>query len=138
MVANKRLSETSEKDKRLIESVINIFRTGFGANFPFILYKFLPECLRKRTRMGQRADSIRNVRDHLIEEVKLHQDMHDPGNPQDFIDVYLAEKEKVEELNILDLTACIQDFFTAGTETSSTTLKWILLYLTLHQDVQDR
>ena len=138
MVANKRLSETSEKDKRLIESVINIFRTGFGANFPFILYKLLPEFLRKRTRMGQRADSIRNVRDHLIEEVKLHQDMHDPENPQDFIDVYLAEKEKVEELNILDLTACIQDFFTAGTETSSTTLKWILLYLTLHQDVQDR
>ena len=57
---------------------------------------------------------------------------------QDFIDVYLAEQEKVEELNILDLTACVHDFFVAGTETSSTTLKWILLYLILHQDVQDR
>ena len=138
MVANKRLSETNEKDKRLIESVINIFRIGFGANFPLVLYNVLPECMRKRTKMGQRADSIRNVRDHLIEEVKLHQDVHDPENPQDFIDVYLAEQEKVEELNILDLTASIHDFFTAGTETSSTTLKWILLYLILHQDVQDR
>ena len=94
--------------------------------------------MRKRTKMGQRADSIRNVRDHLIEEVKLHQDVHDPENPQDFIDVYLAEQEKVDELNILDLTASIHDFFTAGTETSSTTLKWVLLYLILHQDVQDR
>ena len=138
MVANKRLSRTNEKDKRLIESVINIFRIGFGANIPLALYNVLPECMRKRTKMGQRADSIRNVRDHLIEEVKLHQDVHDPENPQDFIDVYLAEQEKVEELNILDLTASIHDFFTAGTETSSTTLKWILLYLILHQDVQDR
>ena len=138
MVDNKRLSRTNEKDKRLIESVINIFRIGFGANFPLVLYNVLPECMRKRTKMGQRADSIRNVRDHLIEEVKLHQDVHDPENPQDFIDVYLAEQEKVDELNILDLTASIHDFFTAGTETSSTTLKWILLYLILHQDVQDR
>ena len=64
--------------------------------------------------------------------------MHDPESPQDFIDAYLAEQEKVAELNILDLTGCINDFFLAGTETSSTTLKWILLYLTLHQDVQDR
>ena len=138
MVANKRLSETDEKEKQLIESVITIFRTGVGANFPLTLFRALPECLRQWTRMGQRADSLRNVRDHLIEEVKRHQDMHDPESPQDFIDVYLAEEEKVEELNILDLTACIHDFFVAGTETSSTTLKWILLYLTLHQDVQNR
>ena len=69
---------------------------------------------------------------------KRHQDTHDPESPQDFIDVYLAEQEKVEELNILDLTACIHDFFVAGTETLSTTLKWILLNLTLHQHVQDR
>lgn len=138
MVANKRLSETSEKDKRLIESVVTIFRTGIGANLPLPLFYALPEFLQKRTRMGQRAASIRNVRDHLIEEVKCHQDNLDPENPQDFIDVYLTEQENVEELNILDLTACIHDFFTAGTETSSTTLKWILLYLTLHQDVQNR
>ena len=138
MVANKRLCGTNEKEKLLIESVINIFRTGASANFPLTIYKVLPEFMRKRTKMGQRADSIRNVRDHLIEEVKVHQDKHNPENPQDFIDVYLAEMDKVEELNILDLTASIHDFFTAGTETSSTTLKWILLYLILHQDVQDR
>ena len=138
MVANKRLSESNEKEKQLIKSVITIFRTGRGANFPITLYRVLPEGLRKRTKMGQRFDSIRYVRDHLIEEIKNHQEKHDPEILQDFIDVYLAEQEKLEELNILDLTACVHDFFIAGTETSSTTLKWILLYLTLHQDVQDR
>ena len=33
---------------------------------------------------------------------------------------------------------CLFDFLLTGTETSSTTLKWLVLYLTLHQEVQDR
>ena len=32
-----------------------------------------------------------------------------------------------------DLVATMMDFFTAGTETSSTTLKWTLLYLATNQ-----
>ena len=71
-------------------------------------------------------------------EVEKRRGFHDPENPADFIDVYLSELEKGNDLSVLDLVACIQDFFMAGTETSSTTLKWILLYLTLHQDVQER
>ena len=88
--------------------------------------------------MGQRGDSFKYIQDHLLEEIRHRQHKHNPENPQDFIDVYLTEQEDKEELNVLDLTGCIHDFFVAGTETSSTTLKWILIYLTLHQDVQDR
>ena len=35
--------------------------------------------------------------------------------------------------NTDELKNCIWDFLNAGTETSSTTLKWAVLYLTLHQ-----
>ena len=70
--------------------------------------------------------------------MKSHQDNLDPKSPEDFIDVYLSQMEKEEGLNIMDLIDCIHDFLAAGTETSSTTLKWIFLYLTLHQDIQDR
>ena len=55
--------------------------------------------------------------------------------------VYLNEISKQKEskdYNIEALVMCIFDFFVAGTETSSTTLKWIVLYLTIHQDVQER
>ena len=138
MVANKRLTGANVKERRLIESVTTIFRTGVGANFSFALYQLLPEFVRKRTRMGQRGDSFKYIQDHLLEEIRHRQHKHNPENPQDFINVYLTEQEDKEELNVLDLTGCIHDFFVAGTETSSTTLKWILIYLTLHQDVQDR
>ena len=46
--------------------------------------------------------------------------------------------EKDEELNKDDLAISLFDFLLAGTETSSTTLKWVVLFLTLHQEVQDR
>ena len=41
-------------------------------------------------------------------------------------------------LNTDDLAINLFDFLLAGTETSSTTLKWVVLYLTLRQEVQDR
>ena len=46
--------------------------------------------------------------------------------------------ERDQALNTDDLVISLLDFLLAGTETSSTTLKWMVLYLTLHQEVQDR
>lgn len=46
--------------------------------------------------------------------------------------------ERDQALNTDDLVISLLDFLLAGTETSSTTLKWLVLYLTLHQKVQDR
>ena len=52
--------------------------------------------------------------------------------PRDFIDVYLVEMMKGSNPNFdmesLELT-CL-DLFKAGAETSSTTLLWIILFLT--------
>ena len=53
-------------------------------------------------------------------------------SPRDFIDVYLVEMMKGTNPNFdmesLELT-CL-DLFKAGAETSSTTLLWIILFLT--------
>ena len=86
----------------------------------------------------------------IIEKHKLELD---PLHPKDFIDVYLLEAEQNEEVisnspghsfgisnnyqmyNTDELKNCIWDFLNAGTETSSTTLKWAVLYLTIHQVV---
>ena len=74
----------------------------------------------------------------LSEQINQHKATLDPENPRDFIDVYLAAMEDDEGLNTDDLAINLFDFLLAGTETSSTTLKWVVLYLTLHQEVQDR
>ena len=74
----------------------------------------------------------------ISEQIEKHRATLDRENPRDFTDVYLIAMEEDEGLNIDDLILNLFDFLIAGTETSSTTLKWLVLYLTLHQEVQDR
>jgi cytochrome P450 len=142
IVASKRFSPDKPKDMQLINWVTTIFTTGLaGATtlLPLPLFYLLPRWLAKRTIIGQKVESMEGIRDHVIDEVKKHQEDLDPQNTRDYIDAYLLEERKEgNTMNVLDLCANIQDFFTAGTETSSTTLKWIVQYLVLHQDVQDR
>ena len=72
------------------------------------------------------------------DEYGEHEKTFDPAHMRDFIDVYLTEMKNNSSLNVEDLACIMADFLAAGTETSSTTLKWILLYLTLNPSVQER
>ena len=139
IVANKRMSPDSREDMELMKLVTDFFTAPhIDMPLPKLAYACLPKSLARLFSVGKRNYGIEDMAHHFSLEVLRRQGFHDPENPADFIDVYLTELEKGKELNVLDLVACIQDFFMAGTETSSTTLKWTLLYLTLHQDVQDR
>ena len=85
---------------------------------------------------------------HLFykEMMAIARQNHTPGEPRTFIDMYLDNQEKIqrEQADIaewfddVDLESCISDLFGAGTETSSTTLKWGLLYMILQPDIQDK
>lgn len=64
------------------------------------------------------------------------------GKPAHYccIPFYHPEQHKEPELgfNETNLTLCSLDLFLAGTETTSTTLQWALVYLINHPDVQGR
>ena len=77
----------------------------------------------------------------IFREIEQHEQTLDANHSRDFIDVYLKEikdNDTSDDYNKRDLAVSMWDFLQAGTETSSTTLKWIVLYLTLYQDVQDK
>ncbi|XP_072030469.1 cytochrome P450 2U1-like [Amphiura filiformis] len=67
-------------------------------------------------------------------------------DPRTFIDVYLNNQGKIREghpdiaewFDDEDLVSCIEDLFGAGTETSSATLKFGLLYMVLQPDIQEK
>merc|ERR1712126_20781 len=121
---------SSKRDEQLV----------FKICCPFFLQRIINDHIMTNTLMGKRIENINAIKRKLMAEVIQHKTEFDPNNLKDFIDVYLAQIENTteEDFNVRDLTSCIYDFFLAGTETSSTTLKWILLFLTLHEDVQDR
>ncbi|XP_067153122.1 cytochrome P450 2U1 [Apteryx mantelli] len=74
--------------------------------------------------------------------IAQHRDTLDAANPRDFIDMYFlhAEEEKNKESSFNDdyLFFIIGDLFIAGTDTTSNTLLWCLLYMSLYPEVQEK
>merc|ERR1719319_590177 len=89
--------------------------------------------------LARMTEVCAELNEYLGDVIKQHSEELDPDHPKDFIDVYLVEMGKNDQVfNTEELINCIWDFFLAGTETSSTTLKWAVLYLTLYPEVQQR
>ncbi|XP_069087515.1 cytochrome P450 2D15-like isoform X2 [Pleurodeles waltl] len=72
-----------------------------------------------------------------------HKATWNPNLKRDLIDAFLEEMEKTKEdpnsaFCEINLLMTVNDLFSAGTETTSTTLRFGLLYMMLYPDVQNR
>ncbi|XP_040848358.1 cytochrome P450 2C15-like isoform X1 [Ochotona curzoniae] len=102
-------------------------------NFP-VLIDYLPGSHNKF------IEDMHFIINFILEKVKEHQQSLDVNNPRDFIDCFLIKMEQEKHnqqseytLEILTFTAA--DLFSAGTETTSTTLRYGLLLLLKHPEV---
>ncbi|KAL1777341.1 cytochrome P450 2J3 isoform X1 [Sigmodon hispidus] len=103
--------------------------------FPWIM-KYLPgshQTLFKNWR------KLKSFVSYMIDN---HRRDWDPDEPRDFIDAFLKEMakypDKVTSFNEENLICSTLDLFFAGTETTSTTLRWALLYMALYPEVQEK
>ncbi|KAM3919768.1 cytochrome P450 2J6-like [Leptodactylus fuscus] len=80
----------------------------------------------------------------LREMLEEHKRTRVPDQPRDYIDCYLDEMEKEHNssnkstFDDENLFTCVGDLYVAGTETTSASLEWSLLYMTLYPDVQEK
>nr|XP_022332619.1 cytochrome P450 2C28-like isoform X1 [Crassostrea virginica] len=87
--------------------------------------------------------NIGEVEDHLSQLVKEHKETFDENNSRDYIDVFLRKMraEKGNPTTTFDdeqLLKILSELFVAGTETTSTALRWFSLFMIRHPDVQDK
>uniref|UniRef100_A0A8C2UV01 unspecific monooxygenase n=1 Tax=Chinchilla lanigera TaxID=34839 RepID=A0A8C2UV01_CHILA len=100
--------------------------------FPFII-DYLPGIHKKILK------NFDYVKSYVLERVKEHQESLDINNPRDFIDCFLIKMEQEKhnqqsEFTTESLIATVTDMFGAGTETTSTTLRYGLLLLLKHTE----
>ena len=88
----------------------------------------------------------RDVMKMMRKSIKNHKDTLDTNEPRDYIDKYLIEIENTKDPSssfygpkgIENLASNLMDLFIAGSETTSTTLTWAVLYMVRHQEVQQK
>ncbi|XP_006823767.1 cytochrome P450 2U1-like [Saccoglossus kowalevskii] len=79
------------------------------------------------------------VKKFCMQQIDEHREAFDENNIGDFIDAYLAEATKEhskEDFTDNHLAQTLVDLFSAGTETTATTLRWGLLFMVLHPKIQ--
>ncbi|NWX17315.1 CP2J2 protein, partial [Aegotheles bennettii] len=129
--------ENFQKLLHMMEETVNLhgaIMSQLYNNFPSII-KFLP---------GAHQTILKNWKllKHFVQErLDKHKEDWNPSESRDFIDSYLQQIAKdngsgsFQEEN---LVACALDLLFAGTETTASTIRWALLYMTLHPEIQAR
>ncbi|XP_062987236.1 cytochrome P450 2C29-like [Elgaria multicarinata webbii] len=87
--------------------------------------------------------NIQRLREFVSEQIKMHKAILDPTAPQDFIDSFHIKMDQenhngASEFNMDNLVNSTVDLFGAGTETTSSTLRYGLLTLLKHPEIQEK
>ncbi|KAG8556512.1 hypothetical protein GDO81_018102 [Engystomops pustulosus] len=93
--------------------------------------------------IDQVIEPERKIIAFLKEIISEHKKTWNPDDVRDFIDAYLLEMEKVKEdgkstFNEANLIQTTNDLFGAGTETTTTTIRWALMFMILYPDIQSK
>ncbi|XP_056379794.1 cytochrome P450 2D15-like isoform X2 [Hyla sarda] len=129
------------KFRRLLHLLEEAFKAEFGLLAQIL--NEIPVLVNVPWLLNRVMQPGREVLELVKEIVSEHQKTWNPNNIRDFIDAYLVEMEKVKDdsssnINERNLLVTTFDLFSAGTETTSTTLRWALLYMILYPDVQSK
>uniref|UniRef100_H2VD54 Cytochrome P450, family 2, subfamily N, polypeptide 13 n=1 Tax=Takifugu rubripes TaxID=31033 RepID=H2VD54_TAKRU len=87
--------------------------------------------------------SSSSLQGFIWREIQRHKSDLDPSNPRDYIDAFLIEegvRSKKSRLGFEErnLVLCCLDLFLAGSETTSKTLQWGLIYLIRNPHIQEK
>ncbi|KAL1023334.1 hypothetical protein UPYG_G00039370 [Umbra pygmaea] len=140
LVFGDRFEYTDDQFQTLLKTITEIIylEGGFWAG----MYNMMPWLMRWIPGPHRRIFSGWRKVFHFINlRIQAHMKDNDPTSPRDFIDCFLNEIKKWEHdrkagFSLENLSACTADLFVAGSETTSTTLYWALLFMINYPEIQ--
>ncbi|XP_069696214.1 methyl farnesoate epoxidase-like [Periplaneta americana] len=141
MIAGVTYERDDARLKYLFEKLNESFRLGNASGNVVNMFPILKKIAPRLSGYKPFLESVKDLQDFFREIINEHEKTIDENNPRDLIDVYLREMKQqssnpdttftVESL----ITLCL-DIFSAGSETTSNTLSFIMLYMVLYPTVQ--
>ncbi|KAA0184341.1 Cytochrome P450 CYP3213D1, partial [Hyalella azteca] len=147
LVADERFDVTNEEMQALTRRIEDNLTLILGPMslldwFPWLNY--LPGFVKDtffETKLGR--ENMEALTTYLKKVIAKHQATLDKDNIRDYIDRYLVEMENQKNdpdstfrADLIDLTISILDLFAAGSETTSSTIRWFILYMAVYPEVQ--
>ncbi|XP_074492821.1 uncharacterized protein LOC141768427 [Sebastes fasciatus] len=141
LVMGKRFDYSDHNFKIMLKHLSELFR--LQGSIWGLLYESFPGLMRHLPGPhNQIFSQFKAILNFISQEVKSHKKDLDHSNPKDYIDAFIIEMENLKEsdlgFNETNVALCSLDLFLAGTETTSTTLLWALVYLIKNPDIQDK
>nr|ARO89860.1 cytochrome P450 Cyp2d14 [Andrias davidianus] len=134
-----------EYDDEKFQRLLQLFEEGIRAESGVLhqLLDVIPVLVRIPGVAEKLAAPRYSLMNFMREVVEEHKKSWDPAVRRDFIDALLEEIEKnkgdpTSSFNDSNLLFTTFDIFAAGTETSSTTLRWGLLFMALYPAIQSK
>ncbi|XP_037331354.2 cytochrome P450 2K1-like [Pungitius pungitius] len=120
----------------------NIQLLGSSSIQLFEMFPCIFQCARNRMRLKRNVAENRKQIKLLIGRL---QETLNVEMCRGFVDSFLAHKQKLEDLKITDshydmenLVSTAANLFAAGTDTTGTTLRWVLLLMAKYPQIQDQ
>lgn len=112
--------------------------------FPWII-PFVPRIIKdKWMKLGTLVKNMDDRMNLYKESIKEHTTSLNTDNPRDLLDAYLIEMNKTKGTpekhyeSLDDIMINMDNMFIAGMETISSTMRWALVYMVMHPEVQQR
>uniref|UniRef100_A0A5F9CU18 unspecific monooxygenase n=1 Tax=Oryctolagus cuniculus TaxID=9986 RepID=A0A5F9CU18_RABIT len=126
--------------------LLDLFFQSFSliSSFSSQVFELLSGILKHLPGPHARVDRIiQELKDFITKNIEKHRETLDPSCPQDFIDSFLLRMDKERflpqsEFHHKNLVHTVLSLFFAGTESSSTTLRYGLLLFLKHPDVTEK
>ncbi|XP_041659373.1 cytochrome P450 2F3-like [Cheilinus undulatus] len=142
LVFGHRFSYDDQDFFKILELIQGAVR--FGSSPWGQLYNIFPKLMEwlpgKQHIMFGRVETLRNF---TMKQIQEHKDTLDPNSPRDFIDCFLSrlDQEKhlpTTEFHYDNLVSTVLNLFLAGTETTSSTIRYSLSVLIKYPEIQER
>ncbi|XP_021107397.1 cytochrome P450 2B4 isoform X2 [Heterocephalus glaber] len=142
IVFGKRFDYKDRQFLRLLDLIYQSF--ALISSFSSQMFELFPSILKHFPGMHREISKVsQEIITFIGHSVEKHQETLDPSAPRDFIDAYLLRMEKDKsdphtEFHHKNLVLTSLSLFFAGTETTSTTLRYGFLFLLKYPHVAER